>query len=1117
MYLKTLRIKGFKSFAKPVTLNFSKGLSVIVGPNGTGKSNIVDAILWVLGEQNPRFLRGQSMQDIIFSGTDRIKPFPLAEVTLVFDNSDSAIPLDSPEVSIKRVLSRDGTSQYFLNERPCRLIDLREAISHLNLGRELPGIVPQNRIFEMINPGFSDLKSIIEESSGVGYFRMRKENAERKLLVAQEKLEKIRLLESEIKKQLAPLRRQAEDYRKVIELKSEIEELKIKKALSELLDCRKKHDHLEKEIQAVENEINRLDSELESLDAKKRMLESLAEKNSSIARQAGYLSKLSDFQQNFSFIRLLLEEKAKNALDRISSQAQIISSLSAEIKKKQEAIESAKTRKNELEIALREVKERRKGLMKEIEKLEAEKQVVDKEIFVIEKELNKQRKEEETAVKRVQEIDFELKKIEEERLRIRQRIKKISSFVEEVSREVLEIARKEEDAANELESLQQEMAGLHEKITALQEKHEKERLRFEEAVSERRTLEAGLQNVEQALKSFETNIRKAEDLRPFSEEELKKLQQVLPHDEPLYVVFNDEANDLKNPPVHFILSSKEKAVNDLDRMMENIEKIAEEKGKNFPAGVFYHPAGFFYRSSFGEGYYHLLEKKRELETLLPEAKKREIELAENLNKLKTKIKDLNEKLTTLTEKENELKETLRTMSLKKQKLAVQIDFKEEESKRLEEEAEALRKRKVELENLKNEVSKMRENAFTAVRDWIHKKREKEALGKKLVIAIQEIKDRLNEVERHESQTLFELKMVAKEIEENERRISESARVIKVSNDIVVSLERRLKLLNEIHKLTEEFLDTIGIMRSAYSYLSAYEEEIRNQAREVSRVLELSQKLYERKSRLDSRKQILLSQLEELTRKIRELVKSVEEMALVPVDMAFHKYEVSKPLEDYAKQLKELEEKLGSIGEYNPFAIRDFEVLNARYEKIKRQGADIKNAMENLKSIIEEVDRKIVDAFRKSLDELNRNFERIYSIFTNGGKAEISVETDESIDEARFTIRVSQPGKNLKNINLLSGGEKSLASLALLMALEETFKFPFMVFDEVEAALDEVNLERFINYLKKVAENTQIIMITHQPLTVEAADVIYGVTVDREGSSRVYSLRLEQLEEFDVKL
>lgn len=179
------------------------------------------------------------MQDIIFSGTDRIKPFPLAEVTLVFDNSDSAIPLDSPEVSIKRVLSRDGTSQYFLNERPCRLIDLREAISHLNLGRELPGIVPQNRIFEMINPGFSDLKSIIEESSGVGYFRMRKENAERKLLVAQEKLEKIRLLESEIKKQLAPLRRQAEDYRKVIELKSEIEELKIKKALSELLDCRK--------------------------------------------------------------------------------------------------------------------------------------------------------------------------------------------------------------------------------------------------------------------------------------------------------------------------------------------------------------------------------------------------------------------------------------------------------------------------------------------------------------------------------------------------------------------------------------------------------------------------------------------------------------------------------------------------------------------------------------------------------------------------------------------------------------------------------------------------------------------------------------------------------------
>lgn len=1117
MYLKTLKIKGFKSFAKPVTLQFSKGLSVIVGPNGTGKSNIVDAIIWVLGEQNPRFLRGQTMQDVIFSGTEKLPPSPAAEVTLVFDNSSMVMPLDTPEVAIKRVVTREGSSHYFINEKPCRLIDIMETISHLNLGAELTGIVPQNRIYDLINPNSSDLKSIIEESSGVAYYRIRRDNATKKLRSAEEKLEKLKIVKEETERQLRPLKKQAEDYKKVLELKSKLEDLEIRKALAELLDLRERYEALLKEISAVEGEIRKIDADLENLEEKKKMLERITEKDSENLKLRNDLQKLKDLASSINIIKLLIEEKARNALEKISSQNQLITSYSAEIS-------SLKGKTDEVEKDLSQLSERKSTLLKEQKELKSEienicskKRELNSRLELLNNEAGKRRRE----VQRLKgEEEFTRKQLLSalnEAESLKKEIERGFEELEKLENNITIKLKEKQELFQDLKETEQVLVPFQESLNTLKEDLLNLKSEYNYLLSSKKDAQSQLSEVEKTLESYKTLFKKIEDVVELSGDEMSLLQKALPHSEPLYVVYSDEIKEQKNLPLQFTVVDKEMSHDELKGLFEKIKATQMNVDKLGISSYFYHPGGFYYKSAQESGYYRFLERKKHLKAELEKLDAEIFGIEEKIKNLESEVASKEASLKELSEKKDRLKEELHLVEVELESLKNRSLFLKEEQERKKNRIQKADETISNLQSLAENCASRRTEHEEALRK-LEQKKETLLVELKNLNRLADLKIRREaEVERELNRIEAEINFRKRELESLNEKRKEAEKLLLVAAGGVEFHEKRLKLLNRVHELVKEYADTVELLLSANAHFLSYEREIEKHAREIGEILESLKKLYERKSRLDSRLNILKNQTEELTSKIGELVKQVENSTLLPIDRAFEKYPVEKSAREYEEEIGRIKQKIGKIGDYNPFALRDFEILNERYQKIKKQSDDIKRAMDNLNNIIEEVDKKILQTFMESFEELNRNFDRIYSHLTDGGRASIIVQPEDNFEEARFIINVSQPSKKLKNINLLSGGEKSLTSLALLLALEETFKVPFMVFDEVEPALDEVNLERFIRYLKKISQNSQIIMVTHQPLTVEAADVIYGVTIDKEGSSRVYSLKLEEVEDYHAKL
>jgi|GEM_PF-5454745 len=1111
MYLKALKIKGFKSFGKPVSLRFGLGLSVIVGPNGAGKSNLVDAILWVLGEQNPRFLRGQSMQDVIFAGTDRLPPAPMAEVVLVFDNSDFKLPFEAAEISIKRVVTRDGVSTYFINERPCRLLDIRELISHMNLGTELPGIVPQNRVHELINPNSSDLRAIIEEASGISFYRLRRDNAVKKLKNADLKLEKINLIQNELQSQLKPLKKQAEALKQVIELKKQVDDLENRKNLAELVETKQKIQELEKEIAFIDSDINKADAELESLESKRRFLESSLVKENQPLKQLEKFRQLRDYKSRLEFIKMIIEEKARNLIDRITTYRQQLTSAEAGLKNSQEKLANLRLKECALVQQVTHIKTSLQSNEQKIKKLLEEKELLLSNLFQIDKNLKNALSSHEKLGGKIALLkrELELKKEDEAKTGIevnelKRKIKSLQTSLKDLISLKENLDAERETLKSKIEKFEKEKAMLKGEVEKLEDDLNTIVVKIEQLILE-------LDNIRSSLAKFNLDHLKIDDIVELKESEISLLKAALPYEHALYIVYTEDLETSGELPLQFMVTRKGKERIDFNRLLVEIEHYKNRLDDRLKNTAYFHPAGFYYRPINQRSYYSLVAASRKAETKLDKLQKEKLVLEAQLESKKSEFVQLSENLKLLYAELGALESSLEKADFDIRLATEKADFYTRDLAAREKKVMAI---KDEISSLELELEKLiqQEKEVEKIIEDLEQKRyslqanlkELETKESALVIVIEKSKKEITRVE----QELQQLRNEAKLVEDNLTGYQE---LISVSRAGAEKLESRIGLLNRIHSLVEEYLDTTKMLLSAFSSFETIEETLRNYTRTLNDLNQKQKSLYERKTKLETRKEILKNQKEQQLQKIEEIVTFLESKNKVSIETLFEKYMVELDSREYENKLRELKKKLDSIGEYNPFALRDYELLKERLDFLKRQAEDIKGALNNLQAIIDEVDRKIITRFEQSFARLNENFNLLYSNFTGGGEASIRVDSGEQLEDARFIIEVKQPGKKLKNINLLSGGEKALASLALLMALEKTFKVPFMVLDEVEPALDEVNLQRVVGYLKDVAKETQIIMITHQPLTVEAADTVYGVTVDREGCSRIYNLKISEVE------
>lgn len=1091
MYLKTLKIKGFKSFATQTVIDFKPGFSVIIGPNGTGKSNIVDAILWVLGEQNPRFLRGQSMTDVIFAGNKFLKPAPFAEVTLVFDNSKGTLPVDSSEVSIKRRVTADGEGTYFINERVCRLLDIRELLSHMGLGVELPGIIPQNRISELINPASTDLRAIIEEASGVAAYRRKKEMSLRKLTSVDGKLERIEAIKREVSAELKPLKKQVNEYYQIIEARQQLDKARTKLLVSMLPNFRENYENTQREIEIIKRELEKLNAEKDSLQQRKKALNETIENTRYRDRNLTAYQRLKELRTSLSTLYQLAEEKGKNFIQEMSNLHQQIS--------------SQNIRKTKLQNELKKRSKQLEEVEQEISRLQVKEAEIEAARKKLEAELQKARKEHEK-------LTSTLAQIEDLLLQSQSAVSKKESSLEALMEQFKQLSQKLDAVRlklNELEQERQKLIGDVETGTQTSSvsvlKKEKERLE-----AYRRILSKELENVEKRIadtkeaieglkKSLKTDLNSISRL--FSENMFDIAHAALAPFPELTVI--DKLNEGENNlPDSFILAD---LTGHLKQHLETFSRTATLKEA---VELFDGKTGFITESGFvllnngvafryaGKSTHFSKEKRlKELRKALESLHSERDSILRELKSIESELNRLDSAITKMSAFER-----LEHIENERQKL---LPVVEEINEQIDSLTELISSREQEFNDLMQRHADLKKEAEEA--------REKEVAASEKVVAIKKKIAELDKEASHITSSLHELQTRKHFLEQLKQRTSED---IKTVLALVEELESRARLrdanrhrLVEVSQLYQDFLSTVDFIIAQKADYQNYEKLINSYQQQVEEILSSMERIHEREAKLNTRLNALEAQLDSLEEKIASAVHELEETTGKPVSETLKEYE-NEALESpevLQRQVDSLKKRVAEMGDYNPFAVRDYERLKEKLEFYRAQANDIRRAVSNLQQIIERVDEIISEKFNRSLNMLNENFDHEFSRLFSGGTARL-----EFTDDTGFVrIYAQPPGKNLKNINLLSGGEKSLTAMALVIALQETFDVPFVVFDEVEPALDEVNLRKLIARIRELANKRQVIMITHQPLTIEAADIIYGISLNRKGVSSIYSMKLKE--------
>lgn len=937
MYLKSLSMRGFKSFAEKTILEFEPGITAIVGPNGSGKSNITDAILWVLGEQSPRSLRGSSMEDVIFAGSSVKSPLGIAEVSLCLDNLDKIIPIEFSEVIISRRVLRSGESEYRINNTLCRLIDILELLSDTGLGREMHSVVSQGKLEEVLNYKPEERRMLIDEAAGVLKYRKRKEKAARKIISVEQKLVRVKDILREVRQQLNPLRRQADQAEMFNRLSTELRNLEINLTVVELKELQlswdvvlKQEDELSKQIADLKEELIKEENELKKLKAEINKVDSTAD---NLREQIG---KLENIHERLNGNILLIKEKIRN-----------------------------------FEISL-------------------DKFLYEKDNFNTDRqkksiEISKVQEEKEEAGKNLEIIFSNLSVKEEELIKLNQKIKEIGSNLSGIQTRIIECRKDYNHFEEEQNVLSNAVMEINNKLGILNTKE---------------------QNI---------LLRKKELEEEFSIQENKKRY------------FDLELDGLKNSMINCKSSNAScLSIDDVDKTRDRfVFKIKQEID--------------LIKSN-------LSGRDRELEEILNNKSR----LVEKLNEIKNNKLNVKDKVLNLKENINEFNRELdKHKNIRNQFLRDENDLK----------------RSV------NEL-KIKQASLSERKAYLEKQLD---ASRKVFID-------------HNTT-----------IEEKERNIVFSRVQVEESNKL-------LKSVAILVDFCEKTLDRLKNFVKDEKGTSANIEELIEKKENITVMLRAE--IFEQGEKLHH----LGISKAQLELRVNGLVQKLIDEFDVPLEKALSGYSFDVSKDEMSLRVKGIKSKIFSLGPVNPIAIDEYKSLEERFNLLTEQIEDLNKAQKMLKDVIEEINNKIESTFLEVFETVNKNFKIVFSCLFEGGKAELTITDPDNLLETGIEMEVNPCGKRLQKMSLLSGGEKSLTALAFLFAIHKTRPSPFYILDEVEAALDDTNIQRFIALLDKLKDKTQFLIVTHQKRTMEIADLLYGTTMQADGMSKLVSQKLHQEEE-----
>ena len=1151
MFLKRLTIKGFRSFADPATLDLEPGVTAVVGPNGSGKSNVVDAVAWVLGAQAPSAVRSQRMDDVIFAGTTDRSALGRAEVSLTIDNSDSSLALDFPEITITRTLFRSGESDYSLNGSPCRLLDIQELLSDVGVGRQQHVIISQGQIDAVLNAREEDRRSIIEDAAGILKFRKRKEKAERRLDSTGSNLDRLGDMQREVKRQLKPLERQADAARKHGDFLEELKSLRLfrlNKEFKELKslasseserrsDFTKQETLTVNELKSFESKISTAESELASrgeddLGDQLVRFEALRERARGLKavlleRQKG-IERDRDTLVSSEVIAGLEVEliKAKKEEESLIEEKESLSPEVEALKQlEQELVDDWSTFKTDWADGVPMIGGRASEIRGELGVLRASVNQKESEKNQFQKKLNEVKNPETELNEKLSSLTLDLSSLRQENeastesiTRDKEALKRQINIRNKSWEDLAEAKANLRSTRIEIEALTQAIKSIGQTPADQQTLASKGSLGF---LSDLIEIEPGYEKAfESTVEDFLSTI--IFDTKENAIEALSKID--VESRSASVVVIDTRFEKLKVKNVGNQLRSHISATDGtldlfLDQLLANVvvhegglDEIVETVVRNPEITVVNKTGDKFGFLGWRVGQKDqgnikniledatsrlLLEemKVEEKQTIFSGNETRTQEMEDHLDETQKKFEECKRNESSLSESLQKIKVEQKANDLENQTIQDRIN---ENDQRIKNETRQIAELQIRLEELE-EAEKTSVQAAQRMTDERSRleSRSAETAARRTECEVRsaDIQGRLAVVKARVSELDIRLEKLSGERKEVAGRSEIIEKKERATSFLIDSLDSRTEIIEK--RLTDLRIhrrDQSDRVREITSQLDELRSSRRKKEDEV-------RTLREKQSRLEIERAETRLKLENLTETMRS------EFDREPNSIG----ELSDPeLPDgstVSERIAELERELKLIGPINPLALHEFDDLRERYEFLEEQLEDVRSTRKELRKVIRSIDIEIKEVFASAFAEVATNFNDLFEVLFPGGHGKLTLTDPENLLDTGIDIEARPSGKNVKKLSLLSGGERSLTALAFLFAVFRSRPSPFYVMDEVEAALDDANLFRFLGLVDQFRDESQLLIVSHQKRTMESADCLYGVSMASGGSSKVVSERV----------
>ena len=1179
MYLKSIEVHGFKSFAHKLKFDFHNGITGIVGPNGSGKSNVADAVRWVLGEQRIKQLRGGTMQDVIFSGTENRKPLSYASVAITLDNSDHQLPIDYEEVTVTRKLYRSGESEYLINGSTCRLKDVNELFYDTGIGKEGYSIIGQGQIDKILSGKPEERRELFDEAAGIVKFKRRKNTSVKKLEEERQNLLRVNDILAELEKQIGPLERQSEKAREYLKKKEALKTYDINMFLLETERLKDLSGQVEDKLKLTKEELEQASADYDGMKQEYEAVEEQMETiDESIEHSKNQLNETSMLKQQLENQIALLKEQIHSARMNDEHYAQRAQSIEMELSERESQL--AELKKEQMVILAEHKESRDKEDKAKLTLVEVQSKIaeltdaIDRGNSNIMDVLNNRA----STKAKIQKYDTMREQIQVRRSELTKRIleeqtsgnkqqkekEKYAAELEDISAQIIELNEKQNTYEEQIKSIQAEMNRLSEQFRISQTSYHREQSRLDSLkniterydgygnsirrVMDNKNQEPGLLGVVADLikveKQYEIAIETAlggsiQNIVTRDEDTAKRMIQFLKKNKfgratflpltsirPGNGIGRPEA--LKEPgvigPANALVTVDPKynglASNLLGRtlVVDHIDHGIQIAGKYKQSirivtleGELINPGGSMTGGAF-KNTSNLLSRRREIE-----------ELEKAVQKLKAQMNDLeqslNEKRTKRTgyyEKIELLKEELQKAYVVQNTAKMNLDQAEAKIHTSENMISDINR---ESEELEHEMSNISDNQESIQVELDTSEKMEQELNARIE-ADQTVLDQIREEET----------LCQKEVETlHLANASQEQKITFITENVTRIQEEIDKFTQEMEELTASQGGNSKEIEDKELQIRELKETIANSGDLFTEIRQEIEKSRKEREELNQRHKSFLEKREELSRHMSNLDKEVfrlesqkegyEESTEKQINYMWDEYEITyghaqelrdanlTDLSRMKKRIQELKGEIRQLGSVNVNAIEDYKNVSERYTFLKNQHDDLVEAEATLEQIIAELDTAMRKQFREQFERICKEFDTVFKELFGGGKGTLELMEDEDILEAGIRIIAQPPGKKLQNMMQLSGGEKALTAISLLFAIQNLKPSPFCLLDEIEAALDDNNVDRFAKYLHKLTENTQFIVITHRRGTMIAADRLYGITMQEKGVSTLVSVDL----------